>query len=122
MPLLLSHVKFNFLWYQCQHIFQRENFFKRKFSISSKLFLLNKKSLCNFACSFVHGTQGLTTKYLIFQLSQQSAKKTSVIVDLVYMVVSKGARKRSQMISDTDCAPFENNNKAFWRENSNHSY
>ena len=34
----------------------------------------------------------------------------------------KGARKRSQMISDTDCAPFENNNKTFWRENSNHSY
>ena len=35
---------------------------------------------------------------------------------------TKGARKRSQMISDTDCAPFENNNKTFWRENSNHSY
>ena len=28
-------------------------------------------------------------------------------------VKPKGARKRSQMISNTDCAPFENDNKTF---------
>ena len=31
MLLLLSHVKLNFLWYQCQHIFHSETFLKENF-------------------------------------------------------------------------------------------